>query len=58
MSRATYVLAVWWHNGMYAQDHNACVMLLAAGVGYALAEEFLKSGDRVVLCSRNGRLHV
>eukprot|EP00877_Chromochloris_zofingiensis_P005359 jgi/Chrzof1/14824/Cz09g17200.t1_NOL[v5.2] len=24
------------------------------GVGYALAEEFLKSGDRVVLCSRNG----
>jgi hypothetical protein len=28
--------------------------LLLAGVGRALAEDFLEAGDNVVVCSRNG----
>lgn len=33
-----------------------CFCILRAGLGFALAREFLKAGDNVVICSRSGIL--
>lgn len=36
-----------------------CFLLIFAnypGIGYALAREFLKAGDNVVICSRSGNI--
>lgn len=30
------------------------IPVLCAGIGYALAREFLKAGDNVLICSRSG----
>lgn len=44
-------------SGIILKSHLKRVNLSVAGVGRALAKEFLRAGDSVVICSRDSMLN-
>lgn len=37
-------------------DCDCFIIFYNAGIGYALAKEFLKAGDNVIICSRSSKM--